>query len=136
VYLLSGYELVSTPEGDGITIQDLDGLHKAIGLHLVTERKVLSSQELRYIRKQMDFTQSELGKLLGLTDQQVARWEKGTSEITDAADTLLRLLYLEHAGANLPGLREMIERLEQLDAEREERQVFKETSAGWLAIAA
>jgi DNA-binding transcriptional regulator YiaG len=35
-------------------------LHRAIGAFLVTEKKVLSGKELRFIRKEMDLTQAEL----------------------------------------------------------------------------
>src|SRR5580692_3015243 len=54
VYLLGGYERVETPHGAGIVVKDLDDLHKAITLYLVSEKKVLSGKELRFLRKQLD----------------------------------------------------------------------------------
>jgi len=48
--------------------------------------------QLRYLRQYLNLTQADLGKLLGLTDQQVARWEKDTSKIEPAVFRLLGLL--------------------------------------------
>ena len=45
-------------------VEDLDGLWKAIGLHLITERKVLAPKELRFLREHMDMTQAELAAKL------------------------------------------------------------------------
>jgi len=67
VYLVSGYERETTPYGDGIIIRDLDNLHKAIGIYLVQEKKVLNGKEIRFLRKQMDLTQSELSRYFGLS---------------------------------------------------------------------
>src|SRR5665213_898778 len=102
VYLCSGYEQV--PNGDGtfdITVHDQDGLHRAIGEFLVREKKALSGKELRFLRRQMDVTQSELATLLGTTDQAVARWEKEQTRISGVADTLLRVIYLGHIGDHI-----------------------------------
>src|ERR1700730_16056711 len=79
VYIVGGYETVKTNYGDGIAVDDIDGLHRAIGEFLVTQKKELSGKELRFLRKEMDLTQSELGKFIGISSQQVARWEKSHS---------------------------------------------------------
>jgi DNA-binding transcriptional regulator YiaG len=135
VYLMSGYEVEKTSEGDGVSIKKLEQLHNAIGCSLVKEKKVLSGKELRFLRKQMDLSQAELGALVGLTSQQVARWEKGESEISGAADVVLRLLFIEHAGGNI-NMRELVEKLNEMDSSINEKFFFEKTANGWKSKAA
>lgn len=135
VYLLSGYEIEKTSEGEGISIKNLDRLHKAIGCHLVREKKALSGKELRFLRKQMDLTQAELGTIIGLSAQQVARWEKGESEISGPADVLLRGLFIEHAGGTID-IRHLAENLNLMDSPLEEKFFFEDTGHDWRGRAA
>jgi hypothetical protein len=73
IYLMNGFRR-ETIDGETFTsIEDLDGLWKAIGLHLVTTRKVLAPKEIRYLREHMGLTQAELGARLRVSDQTVAR---------------------------------------------------------------
>lgn len=131
VYLLSGYEVEKTPYGAGLTIKDLDGLHQAIGCYLANQKKALSGKELRFLRKQMDLTQSDLGKFLGLTtSQQVARWEKGESIISGPADVLIRALFVQHAGGKID-LQTITQKLDEIDAPMNDKTFFEETSDGW-----
>lgn len=94
IYLMNGY---SVEEHDGeqhVSVADVDGLHRAIGRHLVTHRKALSAKEIRFLRDTMDKTQAELADMLGNTSQSVARWEKGQCEMPGAAEKLLRAIFL------------------------------------------
>jgi len=78
--LLNGFTLEEIDGEEYLTIKDVDGLHVAIGRHIVSERKVLTPEEIRFLRKTMDVTQSGLAKILGKDSQAVARWEKGIIE--------------------------------------------------------
>lgn len=94
MFLLNGYVI---EEHDGevhVAISDIDGLHKAIGRHLVTHRKTLSPKEVRFLRNTLDLTQAELAARLGNTSQSVARWEKGECQMPGAAEKLLRAIFL------------------------------------------
>jgi DNA-binding transcriptional regulator YiaG len=94
VYLFNGFK-VETIDGEGyVTIEDLDGLWKAIGLHLVTTRKALAPKEIKFLRHHMNLTQAELASQMRVTDQTVARWEKGVTELSGPADMMLRALFL------------------------------------------
>lgn len=132
IYLMSGYEFVKSPHGEGVAIKNLDELHLAIGCNLAKHKKVLSAKELRFLRKHMDLTQSELGKLLGLTSQQVARWEKGESYISGSAEFLLRAYFIQHAGGKL-NLQELVNALDEIDATPNEKSFFAKTETGWRA---
>lgn len=135
VYLLGGYERVKTPYGVGIVVKDLDDLHKAITLYLVRDKKILSGTELRFLRKQLDLTQAELGRRLRLSDQQVARWEKAQCEISGPADLLLRLLCAKHFGINVDEALDQLARLIEIDTPVNERAVFTPTRDGWQKAA-
>lgn len=137
IYLVSGYERTSTEYGGGVVIHDIDGLHRVIGEHLVTSKKALNAKEVRFLRHEMDVTQAHLGHLLGVTDQTVARWEKGEIPISGPAELLLRVLYLGHVSKTVD-VRQLAEELRAMDAPaNDERFLFAETTDhGWQAIAA
>lgn len=95
VYLVNGFSRGVEDGEEYVTIEDMDALWKAIGLHLVTHKKVLAPKEIRFLREHMEFTQAELGEKMRVSDQSVARWEKGaTDAIPGPADFLLRVLFL------------------------------------------
>jgi transcriptional regulator with XRE-family HTH domain len=94
VYLFNGFKVETIDGEEYVTIEDLDGLWKAIGLYLVTMRKELAPKEIRFLRHHMNFTQAELAARMRVTDQTVARWEKGVSNMPGPEDLLLRVLFL------------------------------------------
>ncbi len=135
VYLTSGYERVATEYGDGIAIQDMDGLHKAVGEFLVRFKKTLNGKEVRFLRHDLDLTQSDLADILRVTDQTVARWEKGEVQVPGPAELLLRLVYLEHIDGRMD-VKDLAEAIRQVDQPAVEKNVFAETHEGWRRIAA
>ena len=96
VDLVNGFELT-----DGrLRIENIEGLHRAIGQWLVSTRRNLSGREIRFLRHELEMSQATLANLLGVTEQTVLRWERPEeSEATQnsAAEKTLRLLYLERA---------------------------------------
>lgn len=135
VFLGSGYDVVDTPEGRGVRIRNLDGLHCAIGEYLAAHKKILSGKELRYLRKHMELTQAELGKLIGLSGQQVARWEKDQCDISGAAESLLRVLFMEHLRKNI-SVRGLLVELDECDVFAADKTTFVATDKGWQPLAA
>lgn len=94
IFLLNGYHISYHDGEECVAVTDVDGLHRAIGRHLVLHRKGLSPKEIRFLRKTMDLTQAELAAKLGNDSQSVARWEKGICEVPGTAEKLLRATYL------------------------------------------
>jgi DNA-binding transcriptional regulator YiaG len=94
VWLENGYKEIDTPYGRAVSIENVDRLHKRIGLAAVKLKKSLSGADVRFLRKEMDFSQSALGDLLGVDEQTVARWEK-LGRINAPEDRLLRALFVE-----------------------------------------
>jgi len=135
IYLLNGYDVVNTEHGVGVAVRDIDGLHRVIGENLVTKKKELLGKELRFLRKEMDLTQTELGRFIGLSSQQVARWEK-QSVISQPADYLLRKLYLEHINGKV-SLRELVEKLDDKDSVDDSGEhLFCASDGEWKSVAA
>ena len=100
VWLASGFRFVPSPRGRSLIIEDIEGLHVAIGRSIVEEEKKLTGPEIRFLRTELLLSQNALSRLLGVTEQTVARWEKPKqAPIPTAADATLRQLYLEHVGA-------------------------------------
>jgi DNA-binding transcriptional regulator YiaG len=103
IYLMNGFSIERVDGEDYVSIENVDGLWKAIGLNLVTEKKILSPKEIRFLRGLMGMTQSELAKLLRVDDQTVARWEKKKSKLPGPADLGLRMLFLNSKVAQPEG---------------------------------
>jgi DNA-binding transcriptional regulator YiaG len=135
IYLVSGYELSETEYGNGVVIDDMDGLHRAIGEYLVTSKKSLNPKEVRFLRHDMDLTQTHLADLLRVTDQTVARWEKGEVPIPGPAELLLRALYLGHVSKSVD-VRKLAEQIRELEERAPGKHLFAPTDNGWQAIAA
>src|SRR5262249_37412680 len=120
-----------------VSIEDLDGLWKAIGLHLVTTRKALAPKEIRFLRQHMRMTQAELGARLRVSDQTVARWEKDHCDLDGPADMMLRVLFLGSPVAQPGGnewLRDIIKLLDQLQEPEEPKRkadVFELDDKQW-----
>jgi DNA-binding transcriptional regulator YiaG len=137
VYLLNGFKRETINGEEYVTIEDLDCLWKAIGLHLVTTRKALAPKEIRFLRQHMEMTQSELGARLRVSDQTVARWEKDQCDLPGPADMMLRVLFLGSPVAQPEGndlLRMIIKVLDDLqkrDESKEKTDVFKHGPERW-----
>jgi len=93
VYLANGYRKVETPYGEGIAIDNVELLHEAICNTIVEEKPaLLTGPEIRFIRKYLNLTQSQLASYLGVQAQSVRRWEKlGTAP--KPADRAVRMAY-------------------------------------------
>jgi DNA-binding transcriptional regulator YiaG len=137
IYLLDGVECHDNVYGRGVSIHDAENLHRTIGLYLIMHKKAISPKEIRFLRKQMDLTQAELGKCLGVTDQSVARYEKAETEIPGPVDRLIRFLfafYLIPADERAKLLEEIMEaqkRLQEMDDTPQSPLYFQTTPTGW-----
>jgi transcriptional regulator with XRE-family HTH domain len=96
VYLRNGVSIDIDPNyGKLVTIEDIPGLHHAIGLHIVTKPDEMTGPELRFLRKQMRLTQEALAQRLRVNVQTVANYEKGKTGMA-AAETAVRAMYALH----------------------------------------
>src|SRR5262249_14456941 len=96
VFLCNGVSIEMDPDyGKLITIEDISGLCRAIGLHIVTKANPMSGAELRFLRKKIKFTQAALALRLRVNVQTVTNYEKGKTGM-GPAETAVRALYMLH----------------------------------------
>jgi DNA-binding transcriptional regulator YiaG len=133
VWLANGYNVRKTPYGKAVSIEDAEGLHLAIG-RKIARKSYLTGAAFRFLRKELDLSQHRAADLLGTSEQTVALWEK-RGKIPKTADRMFRAIYLETVDGNVK-LKEMIERVADLDRKPEEKMIFEDTEAGGLPQAA
>ena len=128
VWLANGFAIRTTNYGEGVSIHDVDGLHRALAQAMANKPR-LAGAEIRFLRKEMGLSQRGLGELLGVTDQAVALWER-KGRLPKTADRLLRLIYVEHDKGNAP-IRSTIQRINDMDAQENEQIIAEEAKGGW-----
>jgi transcriptional regulator with XRE-family HTH domain len=134
VYLLNGFDIEETDYGRGVSVHNVEDLHRAIGRRVISDRKPLSAREFRFLRKQMGFTQEQLAKRLRVDAQTVARYEKDQTAIPGATDAVMRFLYavlLIPVERRMEVLIELAEELESRDSNSGQAMYFRQTSHGW-----
>lgn len=137
IYLVNGYNFIDTPRGKAVSITDIDGLHKAIGLFLVNSKKDLSGEEVRFLRIELLMSQNALSRLLGVSEQAIRRWENGKITIPKPSESLLRLLYREHIHNHQGEISALLKKIADLEeAINTDELLFKSTAKGWQKSAA
>lgn len=131
VWLLDGFHQEETPYGSTVSIEDIEGLHKAISQVLCEKPGILTGKEFRFLRHELEFSQETVGKLMGgKTAQAVAKWEKNNN-VPEYADILIRLICKETRDGRQSYI-DMVNHLNSLDrAQYEKELAFKETGEGW-----
>ncbi|KGK42947.1 hypothetical protein LH51_03460 [Nitrincola sp. A-D6] len=128
VYLKNGYTEHTTDYGPGVSIEDIEGLHKAIALAITESPTKMTGAEFRFLRKELNLSQKRLGDAMGVEDQTVAGWEK--KQPTSMAGRLIRILAKGHYENDK--INELLEKLADLDSkESHENLCFEESSDGW-----
>jgi len=134
VWLVNGYKTHTTPYGEGVAIEDVFGLHKAIGQDIVSHSKRLTGPQFRFLRKEQELSQKGLGELLGVEAQAIARWETGKTRVPVWADHFARVLYNEYVSGN-GTIREVILHLNLREAQERSVPLRFERKDAWLAAA-
>ena len=130
IWLKNGYQEHEYGGQKGISIHDLDGLHRKIALSIVNKKAPISAKEFKFLRIEMDMSQKLIGDLMGKSDQMIAHWEKGNSAIPVLADKAIRDLYMESIGGSpIAGL---LGELKDLDRQLHDLKIqLEETGDGW-----
>ena len=135
VYLKNGYAEVKYGDDVATSVMDVEGLHKAIALALLSQSAKLSGKEIRFLRNEINLPQVGLSTFLGVDVQTVANWEKGVHRINAPAERLFRL----YAGEVLLNRRGKIGKLlaeyAAINNHIEERLYFQKTNEDWLEVA-
>lgn len=100
IWLLDGYKIIETAYGRAVSIENIENLHKAIGLHLVGLPRTLTGSELKFLRKELNLSRKHLGNIVGRDSQSIAIWEKTDGTLPKSAigaEKFLRVLFSEYA---------------------------------------
>jgi DNA-binding transcriptional regulator YiaG len=115
---MNGYSVEEHPEyGELVSIENIRGLHNAIGEQIINLTRALNGAEFRFLRLELDLSQKFLATVLGTNEQSIAKWEKARNKAVanKAAERLLRIMFIEHCDADSKvGM--LIKRLAELDA--------------------
>lgn len=134
VWLQNGFTYDETPYGRGVRIENVHGLHVAIGCALVEKPGHLTGPEFRFLRKEMELSQGRLGELMGKSDQSVANWEK--KQVPLESDFLIRHIYRQTATGEHASYVEMVDDLKAKDLDLYSGEFsFKENADGWTKAA-
>jgi DNA-binding transcriptional regulator YiaG len=132
VYLSNGFKSRKVAGGVAVAIVDADGLHQAIGRNIAS-KGYMTGAEFRFLRKELDFSQGRFGALIGASEEAVSLWER-RGRVPKSACRLMQALYLETVDGNVR-VKELIERLANLDREHQDRVIFEDTENGWREAA-
>ncbi|PYE30224.1 DNA-binding transcriptional regulator YiaG [Idiomarina fontislapidosi] len=102
IYLKNGFTVEHIDGEEYTSIDDMNGLHRAIGQAVVDSRKPLTNEEFKFLRIEMNISQKMLGTRFGVDEQTIARYEKGKTKIPRTTDAALRTLYMESQEKNNP----------------------------------
>jgi hypothetical protein len=92
------YEIGEYEGEETIRFVDLDDVHVAIGMHICEMRRPLGPREIRFLRGELGYSQTQLGHALGYKDKQTVlkaeRVNDKREPLATPADLYLRALYL------------------------------------------
>ncbi|ATV16489.1 hypothetical protein A584_10930 [Pseudomonas syringae pv. theae ICMP 3923] len=101
IFLKNGYTIVETSYGQGVKIEDIDGLHRAIAVDIIRQKTPMNGRQFRFLRKEQDLIQEEVAAIFRVDVQTIANWEKrGAQEIPGPADVAMRAFYAAYIHAN------------------------------------
>ena len=84
----------------------------------------------------MLMSQPTLGRLLGVSEQAVRRWETGKTDIPRPSEFLLRLLYREHVDNQNGKISALLKEIADLEDEANDQPIlFVDTKQGWQSVA-
>ena len=132
VYLIGGYQHQETEDGPVVSIQDMDGLHRAIATDIANKHGRLTGRELRFLRSMLRLSQQKLGEHAGVQRVTVTRWENGEA-IPRSVEILVRGLWLGKA-KGCPMTTELLDEWARQEAETVTLS-YRDTAEGWSRAA-
>jgi putative transcriptional regulator len=135
IWLEGGFSEVDSPYGSGVSISDLEGLHRCIAEYLLEKPCALTGAEFRFLRTELDLSQFSLGHLCGRTERTVREWETRNETVDEPANMLIRFIYKQrfHPSANFEQFSQQFQKLQALDKQCHEL-ALKITADGWMAV--
>ena len=95
VFIKGITKMIDDDDDEVIQIPAVNTLHRVIAEGIVSHAKGMDGTELRYLRSEMGYTQSELAALVHRDKQSIGRWERSETEIDSVAEAVIRKLAIE-----------------------------------------
>ncbi|TYL46512.1 helix-turn-helix domain-containing protein [Marinomonas sp. IMCC 4694] len=95
VFLKNGFVMEQVDGENYTSIDDINNLHNAIAQSLTDNHTALCPAEFKFLRIELNLSQKMLGYRFGVSEQTIARYEKGQSVIPRTTDAALRSLFME-----------------------------------------
>jgi len=89
VYLKNGVITENIDGEEYTSIDDMNGLHKAIAQAIIDSHFPLKNKEFKFIRSEMNVSQKRLATRFSVSEKTIACYEKGGSEIPRTTDVLV-----------------------------------------------
>ena len=128
VWLVNGVTKRATQEGGSFHIDQINELHKAIGMSLIEQASPLRPDEFRFLRTEVGLSRRNLGTVLGVSAETIKKWESAENPIQKASDAWLRNLYLSHIHHD--EIRDLIKQI-NLGEKLEKEICLSKTPQGW-----
>ena len=81
-----------------VTIPNIEELHELLAENIAKQNNILQPEEIRFLRTHLGFSGADFAKVMGVSPETVSRWEKGTVNMKEASERLLRVLVLSKLG--------------------------------------
>jgi len=135
IYLKNGF-VISEEEGEAfVSYTNFDGIQRAIAIAICTQTQWMSASQLKFLRKELNLSQTGLGQLIYCDRQSIARWEKGEIEVPHLADIMLRALYMESIDKEIH-ISQLIQSLADAEiADMQSKICLEEYKGEWKTIA-
>lgn len=106
--ILVNLECCQDDEGEAVIIvPNINVLHRSLVRAIAEKSSAILPQELRFVRTEIGLTQAGLADVVDRDAQSIGRWERGEKPIDRTAETLIRILALQHVAAAVPDVTEM-----------------------------
>lgn len=106
--ILVGLNCCQDDEGElVVNVPNINVLHRSLMGAIAQKGTAISAQELRFVRTEMGMTQSELAEVVDRDGQSIGRWERGEKPIDRSAETLIRVLVLQHVKKAVPRIEQI-----------------------------
>lgn len=96
VYLYNIPLVQDVEKEEVICIPNINLLHKMIAKGIICKKGCLKPKEIKFLRVQLGFKQSDFAALLGKDSQSVGRWERGENRLDKTTDILIRVIVINY----------------------------------------
>ena len=126
-----GVKIKNTDYGESVAIERIDDLHKAIALTIATGSFELTGKELRFLRIELDLSQTQFAAMIESTKQNIGRYERDELKegIPGSVQMAARMLYLTFI--RYPETAKVITELAELDRQMTSDRIFSITDGKW-----